>query len=151
LARANYGVIIATPEDVCLDQVSTIRNEMQREFPDVSVQRLHVVLNRVRGPNDVLRWMFLHPKGLITNVDKLTDDYYGNSVFFDLGYDTFSADVRESLGRIFTMEDQKLVPSEYDTWLRPWVSLLYRDGLLEKIKNQRELRVQSWLSLLAPI
>ncbi len=125
--RANYGIVVATPEDVCITQWNSIRAQLRADFPQIELQHVVLYLNMIENPLDVLKWRAYRPVGIVRKDPKLRTDYYRNAVYFDLGYDSFSSDVREALSSTMLQAHQELLPSEYDVWMAPWGDVL-REG-----------------------
>lgn len=151
LNRSKYGIIIATPEDVCVQQLSIIRGELKARFPQTNLQKVKLIVNRVRDPLDIIKWKPHRPAGYIRESNDLTDDYYRNAVYFDLGYDDFSLDIRESLSMILEKEEQSFLPSEYAVWLRKWIDLIQKDQIAQKLLNSKPRKRKFFLSKMFPI
>ena len=122
--NARYKIVVASPEDVCIQQWNTIRAQLKADFPQMDMQNIHLLLNRVHSELDVLKWKAHRPVGYVEESSDLSEGYYRNAVYFDLGYDSFSMDVREALAGVMEQQHQNLVPSEYDVWMAPWVDIL---------------------------
>jgi len=132
LFKAKYGIVIATPEDVCIQQLNSIKSELRTRFPKATLDQVHLILNRVRNQLDIVRWKHQKPKGYIGESSDLQEDYYNNTVYFDLGYDTFSINVRDAFAQIFEKDDQKIIPDEFH-WLKKWIDILQKHQLPQKL------------------
>lgn len=151
LNRSKYGIIAATPEDVCVQQLSIIRGELKARFPLTNLQNIKLVVNRIKDPLDVVKWKPHRPVGYIRESPELTDDYYRNAVYFDLGYDNFSLDIRESLSMMLEKEDQSFIPSEYDVWLGKWVDLIQKDQIPQKLLTSKPFKRKFFVRKMIPI
>lgn len=131
-AIADYSYVISTPSSAYFDEVRKIRSIHEQLYPSIITNPISTIINRITCEEDIERSKIIHPKGFIPRMPVLEEHDYSDPIDYDLGYDEFTAAIRNIIHDSFSDTHKTIVPNEIEVRVWPWWTRFVENGLAKR-------------------